>query len=104
MLNKYESKPVSCSPCFQAWKHLSSKVCEVMEELRAVQVCMENFLFVFPLPRILSLCVCVSFLVCLLWVVNGACFLFVFVLAFVCACFVSSCVCVCVIVCVCVHA
>ena len=52
MLNKYESKPVSCSPCFQAWKHLSSKVCEVMEELRAVQVCMENFLYVFALPRI----------------------------------------------------
>lgn len=24
----------------QAWKHLSSKVCEILEELRAVQVCM----------------------------------------------------------------
>lgn len=23
----------------QAWKHLSSKVCEILEELRAVQVC-----------------------------------------------------------------
>lgn len=24
---------------YQAWKHLSSKVCEILEELRAVQVC-----------------------------------------------------------------
>lgn len=31
--------------CQQAWKHLSSKVCEILEELRAVQVCVRVGVF-----------------------------------------------------------
>lgn len=34
------TSPITLAVSFhQAWKHLSSKVCEILEELRAVQVC-----------------------------------------------------------------